>query len=182
MPTHRAGRLFQPLRVFTPGTAGTPQPPSRLDRTPRAECLCKAVWDRNQCVSEFSGANRLRSPYFSNFPPTTMGTPGPLELIIIFAVVLLLFGAKRIPEIARGIGKGIREFKDATSEISRELESESQKRQINQPRAPQQGTPQARQSQQTPEPAPADDAGDETEPRQEEPRESDARDTTKETS
>ena len=76
-----------------------------------------------------------------------MGTPGPLELILIFAVVLLIFGAKRIPEIARGIGKGIREFKDATSEISRELEAEAQDRQINQPQAPQQGQPQARQPQ-----------------------------------
>lgn len=79
-----------------------------------------------------------------------MGTPGPLELIIIFAVVLLIFGAKRIPEIARGIGKGIREFKDATSEISRELEAEAQDRQINEPRSPQQGQPQARQPQQEP--------------------------------
>lgn len=81
-----------------------------------------------------------------------MGTPGPLELIIIFAVVLLLFGAKRIPEIARGIGKGIREFKDATSEISRELEAEGQKRQINQPQAPQQGAPQSRQPHQAGQP------------------------------
>jgi len=81
-----------------------------------------------------------------------MGTPGPLELIIIFAVVLLIFGAKRIPEIARGIGKGIREFKDATSEISRELEAESQHREINEPNAPQQGTPQARQRPQEPAP------------------------------
>lgn len=77
-----------------------------------------------------------------------MGTPGPLELILIFAVVLLIFGAKRIPEIARGIGKGIREFKDATSEISRELEAEAQDRQINQPQQPQQGAPQARDAQQ----------------------------------
>jgi sec-independent protein translocase protein TatA len=76
-----------------------------------------------------------------------MGTPGPLELILIFAVVLLIFGAKRIPEIARGIGKGIREFKDATNEISRELENEGQSRQINQPQAPRQGQPQARQPQ-----------------------------------
>ena len=75
-----------------------------------------------------------------------MGSFGPLELIIIFAVVLLIFGAKRIPEIARGIGKGIREFKDATSEISRELEAEDQQRQINQPQSPQQGTPQSRQA------------------------------------
>jgi sec-independent protein translocase protein TatA len=81
-----------------------------------------------------------------------MGTPGPLELLLLFAVVLLIFGAKRIPEIARGIGKGIREFKDATSEISRELEAEGQKRQINQPQAPQQGAPQARQPQQEPAP------------------------------
>ena len=46
-----------------------------------------------------------------------MGTPGPFEIIIIFLVILLIFGAKRIPEIARGLGKGIREFKSATSEI-----------------------------------------------------------------
>jgi len=46
---------------------------------------------------------------------------GPWEIGIIMLVVLLLFGAKRIPEIARGLGKGIREFKSATSEISREL-------------------------------------------------------------
>jgi len=76
-----------------------------------------------------------------------MGTPGPLELILIFMVVLLIFGAKRIPEIARGIGKGIREFKDATSEISKELENESQRQQINQPQPPQQGQQQARQPQ-----------------------------------
>jgi sec-independent protein translocase protein TatA len=77
-----------------------------------------------------------------------MGGIGFPELIIIFLVLLLVFGAKRIPEIARGIGKGIREFKSATNEISREIEAESQDRQINQPQAPQQGTPQPRQGQQ----------------------------------
>lgn len=46
---------------------------------------------------------------------------GPMEIAFILLIVLLLFGAKRIPEIARGLGKGIREFKSATSEISREL-------------------------------------------------------------
>lgn len=92
-----------------------------------------------------------------------MGSFGPLEIILIFLVVLLIFGAKRIPEIARGIGKGIREFKDATGEISRELEAEGHDREINQPRSPQQGQPQARQSQQpspesTSEPPPSEDA------------------------
>lgn len=93
-----------------------------------------------------------------------MGAPGPLELILIFLVVLLIFGAKRIPEIARGIGRGIREFKDATNEISREINMEDQ-RQQNQPRIeqPRQGAPQARQESAPPEPVRADNPGDESE-------------------
>lgn len=47
------------------------------------------------------------------------------ELILIFAVVLLLFGAKRIPELAKGLGKGIREFKDASSGIKKEMEKDA---------------------------------------------------------
>ena len=46
---------------------------------------------------------------------------GPWEIAFIFLAILLLFGAKRIPEIARGLGKGIREFKDATNDIKQEL-------------------------------------------------------------
>lgn len=45
-----------------------------------------------------------------------LGGVGPTELIIIFLIVVLLFGAKKIPEIAKGIGKGIKEFKDAQIE------------------------------------------------------------------
>ena len=40
---------------------------------------------------------------------------GPTELIILLVVVLLLFGAKRVPEIGRCVGKGMREFKDAVT-------------------------------------------------------------------
>ena len=50
-----------------------------------------------------------------------MNLPGGMELVIIFLVILLVFGAKRIPEIASGLGKGIREFKDATSDIKRDM-------------------------------------------------------------
>ncbi len=46
---------------------------------------------------------------------------GTWELVIIFLAVLLLFGGKKIPEIARGLGKGMREFKRAASDIQREL-------------------------------------------------------------
>ncbi len=71
-----------------------------------------------------------------------MGGLGIWELALIFLVVLLVFGAKRIPEIARGLGSGIREFKDATSEITREITSDDKKAKVNSPR---QGAPQARQ-------------------------------------
>jgi len=40
-----------------------------------------------------------------------MSMPGPLEIVVILTVVLLLFGAKRLPEIGRALGEGIREFK-----------------------------------------------------------------------
>lgn len=49
------------------------------------------------------------------------GGIGAQELLLIFLVVLLLFGAKRIPEIAQGLGKGIREFKQAMNETKEQL-------------------------------------------------------------
>jgi sec-independent protein translocase protein TatA len=47
---------------------------------------------------------------------------GGQEMFLILLAFLLLFGAKKIPELARGLGKGIREFKDASREIKDELE------------------------------------------------------------
>lgn len=46
------------------------------------------------------------------------------EIFLLVLVVLLLFGGKRIPELARGLGKGIREFKDASKGIEKEEEGE----------------------------------------------------------
>ncbi|RMH22814.1 MAG: twin-arginine translocase TatA/TatE family subunit [Gemmatimonadetes bacterium] len=51
------------------------------------------------------------------------GSLGPGELILIFLVVLLLFGAKRLPEIGSSLGKGIREFKSSVREIEREIQT-----------------------------------------------------------
>ncbi|RMD95663.1 MAG: twin-arginine translocase TatA/TatE family subunit [Calditrichaeota bacterium] len=42
---------------------------------------------------------------------------GGQELIIIFLIILLLFGAKKLPELAQGLGKGIREFKKAARDV-----------------------------------------------------------------
>lgn len=45
-----------------------------------------------------------------------MGSLGVPELLIILVIIVLIFGANRLPEIGRGIGKGIRNFKDASKE------------------------------------------------------------------
>jgi len=48
---------------------------------------------------------------------------GPLEIGIILFIILLLFGAKKLPELARGLGKGIKEFKKASSDIKDEIDN-----------------------------------------------------------
>jgi TatA/E family protein of Tat protein translocase len=50
---------------------------------------------------------------------------GTTELIIIMFIILLIFGAKKLPELAQGLGKGIREFKKASNEIQDELKIDS---------------------------------------------------------
>ena len=56
--------------------------------------------------------------YNSIFLFMNMGTP---EILMILFVVLLLFGGKKLPELARGLGKGIRDFKDASDGVKREI-------------------------------------------------------------
>ncbi len=47
---------------------------------------------------------------------------GPPELLVIFLIILILFGAKRLPELARSLGRSINEFKNATQNIKSELD------------------------------------------------------------
>ncbi len=54
-----------------------------------------------------------------------MGSFGTTEIIIIAIIVLVLFGAKRIPELAKGLGQGIKEFRKASSDIKKEIEDSS---------------------------------------------------------
>jgi sec-independent protein translocase protein TatA len=49
------------------------------------------------------------------------GNIGPMELFIILVIVLVLFGAKRVPEIGASLGKGIREFKRSVNDVDRQL-------------------------------------------------------------
>ncbi len=54
-----------------------------------------------------------------------MGKLGPTEIILILAIVLLLFGGKKIPELMKGIGKGIKSFKDGVKEEDTESKSDT---------------------------------------------------------
>lgn len=56
-----------------------------------------------------------------------LGSLGAPEIFLLIVLVVILFGAKKIPELARGVGKGIREFKDASREIKDTIEEESKK-------------------------------------------------------
>lgn len=58
-----------------------------------------------------------------------MGMPGPTELIILLVIILLLFGAKRIPELAKGLGSGMREFKKSSSGDYDEVDEENKEEQ-----------------------------------------------------
>ena len=57
-----------------------------------------------------------------------MGMPGGTELLIIFGIVVLLFGAKKIPELAKGFGKGIKNFKEEMKEVDEVAKTEEPKK------------------------------------------------------
>lgn len=61
-----------------------------------------------------------------------LGTP---EIILIVIVILVLFGAKKIPELMQGIGKGVKEFKKATTDIEKEI-TETPKKPESKPNEP----------------------------------------------
>lgn len=93
-----------------------------------------------------------------------LGGIGAQEIMLIFLVVLLLFGAKRIPEIGSALGKGIREFKSSVREIEGEFKNPPKEREQLPPRAA--PAPPTSQPQNT-EVGQAADAGTETQARSE---------------
>ena len=56
-----------------------------------------------------------------------MGSIGGQELFLILLIVLVFFGAKKLPELARGLGQGIREFRKAAKDVQEEVEKETKK-------------------------------------------------------
>ncbi len=64
---------------------------------------------------------------FLNIPFLFLQEIGAKEILLILVVVLLLFGGKKIPELMRGLGSGIREFKDAKDEPKKKPAAEADK-------------------------------------------------------
>ena len=64
-----------------------------------------------------------------------IGMPGGTEWILIVLAVLILFGGRKIPEFMRGIGKGIREFNDAKSNVKKEIEEGMNEKDVRRPEA-----------------------------------------------
>ena len=61
-------------------------------------------------------------------PPLFIGGIGMQEVLLIALVVLLFFGGKKIPELMKGIGKGVRSFKEGMNNIEKEVENSEQKK------------------------------------------------------
>ena len=57
-----------------------------------------------------------------------LGNIGAGEIIIVALVILLLFGGKKIPELMKGLGKGVKSFKDGINDIEKEITAEPQKK------------------------------------------------------
>lgn len=65
--------------------------------------------------------------------PLALGMPGWPEMIFIALIVVLLFGAKKLPELARGLGQSLGEFKKARDEFEREVHKSTAELQVKEP-------------------------------------------------
>ncbi|MEO6583301.1 MAG: twin-arginine translocase TatA/TatE family subunit [Ferruginibacter sp.] len=70
-----------------------------------------------------------------------LSMPGGSEWILIILVVLLMFGGKKIPELMRGVGRGIREFQDAKTSVKNEIEDGMKEKEIKTETAQKQQVP-----------------------------------------
>jgi sec-independent protein translocase protein TatA len=63
--------------------------------------------------------------------PLFIGMPGPLELIIIFGIILLVFGGSKLPGVAKSMGQAMRAFRDETSKLKKEIEVAADEQEAN---------------------------------------------------
>ncbi|MDP4285750.1 MAG: twin-arginine translocase TatA/TatE family subunit [Bacteroidota bacterium] len=74
-------------------------------------------------------------------PVLLLSMPGESEWLLIMLVILLFFGGKKIPDLMRGIGKGVREFNDAKDHVKNELEAGMKEKDVIKSQEPSNTTP-----------------------------------------
>jgi sec-independent protein translocase protein TatA len=82
------------------------------------------------------------------------GFLGGWEVVVLLLLALLLFGAKKLPELAKGLGTGIKEFKKATREVTDEIQNAGNETSTPAPKGPPANTTAQSQSQPQPQPQP----------------------------
>jgi sec-independent protein translocase protein TatA len=91
--------------------------------------LCNGVLNKNKLIPMLSIILK---------PVLLLSMPGESEWLLILLVILLFFGGKKIPDLMRGIGKGVREFNDAKEHVKSEIEAGMKEKDIvpEPPKAP----------------------------------------------
>lgn len=67
------------------------------------------------------------------YPPLALSMPGWPEIVFILVIVILLFGAKKLPELARGLGQSLGEFKKARDDFEREIKKSATELEVKEP-------------------------------------------------
>ncbi len=84
----------------------------------------------------FAGAGKRVLPHYVITPIFAFSMPGAPEILLILVIVLVLFGAKRLPELARGLGQSMNEFRKAREEFESEIHKTAQATDPKAPAAP----------------------------------------------
>lgn len=95
--------------------------------------MIQRIFSRQTALIHLHTGDSRRIALFMNTPLFALGMPGWPEIVFILVIVLLLFGAKKLPELARGIGQSLGEFKRAKDDFEREIHKSTVEVEIKEP-------------------------------------------------